>query len=697
MKLFYSVLTVYLFAPIFLFAQSTVQVPDDYATIQEAINASASGDTVIVAPGTYFENLNFKGKDIYLTSNYHFDRDTSFISTTIIDGSNHTEPDTGSVVQFRSGETRNAVLQGFTITGGTGTLNYNTSENLYFRTGGGVLIDHASPTIRHNIITGNQSTDQTGSSGAGGGGIRAGESQAEISYNIITHNKGGYAGGVMLAFSEGLLFKNNLVAYNEAGTTANGGGGVYIDWESVPIINSTIVHNTSGGDGGGMIITGAKNSKIVNSIIYNNSASPASTSQQIFLRFNGTSDISYSNIQGGASGIGNLDVEPSFSDTLHFVLTEESQCVDAGNPLPVYYDVEDPNDPGNALFPAQGGLRNDLGWHGGNTNPAVSASTIILNPAINKTYLASGTDTLEIAAEVYAANVGLDAYIFSNDVGLVDTVSMADISGTIDTVSFFGKWPVPVGEKDYTIHLSAYLPDSGYYVALENAAKFSTKGPIKLDYFTYSSGDTLANPGDRLPFKMTLRNFGQTETVASVSVIFKRIEGQFIRAHANIGLPEQPFGDIDAGEAIERSVVLRIDDDAPVGTKQSLEMEVTSGGTTFWLDTLTVEIKEVTTDIISDNQEIPEEIQLLRNYPNPFNPSTTIVFNVVEPGMTELIVYDLLGRNVNTLVNSYHAPGTYRVQWGGRDSNGNSVGSGLYFYTLKSGGRTLTRKMTLLK
>ncbi len=679
MKLFISVFLLFLLTPFFLIAQSTVHVPDDYATIQDAINGSESGDTVIVSPGTYLENINFKGKDIYLTSNYYFDRDTSFISTTIIDGSDHTDPDTGSVVQFRNEETRNAVLQGFTITGGTGTRNYNTSENLYFRTGGGILIDHASPTIRHNIITGNSSTDETGSSGAGGGGIRAGQSQADISYNIITYNKGGYAGGVMLAFSEGLLFKNNLVAYNEAGTTANGGGGVYIDWENVPIINSTIVHNTSGGDGGGMIITGAKKSIIVNSIIYNNTANPNSTSQQIFLRFDGTSDISYSNIQGGAAGIGNLDIEPLFSDTLHFALTEESQCIDAGNPLPVYYDAEDPNSLGNALSPAQGGLRNDLGWQGGNANSRVSASNIILNPALNKLYLAPGTDTLKIAAEINATNVKLDAYIFSNDLGLVDTVSMVENGVTDDNVGFFGKWFVPVGEKVYTIHLSAYLPDSGYYIALENAATFSTKGPVKLDYYTYSSDDTLANPGDKLPFKMTLRNFGQTETIASVSVNFKRIEGQFITAQTRIGLPEQAFGDIDAGEAIERSLVLRIDDDAPVGTKQSLEMVVSSAGKTFWLDTLTKEIKEITTGIISINEEKPEEIQLLKNYPNPFNPYTTIVFNIREPGMTELIIYDLLGRNVNTLVSSYYAPGTYRVQWGGRDSNGNSVGQGFIF------------------
>jgi hypothetical protein len=117
---------------------SIIHVPAKYSKIQYAINNSKNGDTIIVAPGRYFENINFKGKEIVLASNYILDKDVNHISSSIIDGSKPTTSDSGSVVLFVSKEDQSSVLQGFTITGGTGTKTYNTNENLYFRTGGGI-------------------------------------------------------------------------------------------------------------------------------------------------------------------------------------------------------------------------------------------------------------------------------------------------------------------------------------------------------------------------------------------------------------------------------------------------------------------------------------------------------------------------------------------------------------------------------
>ncbi len=81
------------------------------------------GDTVLVAEGTYSENINFKGKAITVASQFILDQDTSHISATIIDGSQHTNPDSGSVVYMISGEDTTSVLTGFTITGGNGTAS----------------------------------------------------------------------------------------------------------------------------------------------------------------------------------------------------------------------------------------------------------------------------------------------------------------------------------------------------------------------------------------------------------------------------------------------------------------------------------------------------------------------------------------------------------------------------------------------
>ncbi len=81
-----------------------LNVPLNYSSIQAAIDSSQNGDMVLVAEGTYLENINFKGKAITVASHFILDQDTSHISATIIDGSQHSHPDSGSVVYFMSGE-----------------------------------------------------------------------------------------------------------------------------------------------------------------------------------------------------------------------------------------------------------------------------------------------------------------------------------------------------------------------------------------------------------------------------------------------------------------------------------------------------------------------------------------------------------------------------------------------------------------
>tara|TARA_Y100001970_G_scaffold47176_1_gene59572 strand:- start:57 stop:1052 length:996 start_codon:yes stop_codon:yes gene_type:complete len=94
---------------------------------------------------------------------------------------------------------------------------------------------------------------------------------------------------------------------------------------------------------------------------------------------------------------------------------------------------------------------------------------------------------------------------------------------------------------------------------------------------------------------------------------------------------------------------------------------------------------------------IPLKYNLSQNYPNPFNPSTKISFDLIEGGKSTLIVYNLLGKKINTLVNTTLNSGHHSIDWNGLDYNGQSVASGVYFYELRSGDFIAKKKMLLLR
>src|SRR4030042_3122284 len=153
-----------------------INIPADQTTIQSGIDAAVSGDTVLVAEGTWYENINFKGKAITRASRFILDGDTSHISRTIIDGSQASNPDSASVVYMCSGEDTTSVLMGFTITGGEGTdfirkLIDGTSRNE--RAGGGVFIKASGGKITHNIIEENHVGGNGGPDYQFGGGVYA--------------------------------------------------------------------------------------------------------------------------------------------------------------------------------------------------------------------------------------------------------------------------------------------------------------------------------------------------------------------------------------------------------------------------------------------------------------------------------------------------------------------------------------------
>ncbi|MCP4725917.1 MAG: T9SS type A sorting domain-containing protein, partial [bacterium] len=97
------------------------------------------------------------------------------------------------------------------------------------------------------------------------------------------------------------------------------------------------------------------------------------------------------------------------------------------------------------------------------------------------------------------------------------------------------------------------------------------------------------------------------------------------------------------------------------------------------------------------NSQLPDKFDLAQNYPNPFNPVTTIKFQIPEVTSVSIVVYNVLGQEVRTLVNEVKDVGFHSVRWNGRNNLGINVGQGVYIYRIKAGKFILTRKMLLIK
>jgi len=239
--------------------------PADFNNIQAAIYDANNGDEIIVADGIYTGNgnrdIDFNGLDITV-------RSENGPTNCIID-CNATLGELHRAFTFNFGEGPNSIVKGFTIING------------YALNGGAIHCDGSSPTVSHCIIAYNNAD-------ANGGGIYCNAGSPTV---------------------------NNCIIFGNSADANEGGGGIYCDAASPAIINCTVTGNsTNGSAGGGISCVNGSNPMIRNSIFW------ADSPNEISLQGGSSASISYCDVQGGASGVSNIDTDPLFIYTYPFFL-----------------------------------------------------------------------------------------------------------------------------------------------------------------------------------------------------------------------------------------------------------------------------------------------------------------------------------------------------------------------------------------
>ncbi len=221
------------------------------------------------------------------------------------------------------------------------------------------------------------------------------------------------------------------------------------------------------------------------------------------------------------------------------------------------------------------------------------------------------------------------------------------------------------------------------------AAAFATAGPVTYAGFEFADpyGDTVLAPGADLSLKIGIRHMGDTGLITNVSARVSAVDS-LVDA---VSVPTVNWGTLFPGDMIYYStdfVSLSLGAGRTGGSTASFVIDISSNGFPLWRDTISL----VVTGVEGTEISLPTHYALEQNFPNPFNPSTTIRYSLPEMSYVTLTMFNALGQRVATLVDGEVAAGYHEVHF-----DAARLASGVYVYRLAAGAQVLARKLILLR
>jgi hypothetical protein len=623
-----------------------LHVPASYPTIQAAVDAAAFGDTILVAPGTYQENILIQGKskNIFLMSNFIFSGDTNDINNTIIDASQPQNPNFGMGVLFKNQDTAKAIrpeITGFTITGGTG----------YYKTyGGGIYTNGSVPVIKYNHI---QDCSITGTQ-PNGGGIYIGGADPDkiclISHNVIKNctvtsaTSGVEANGAGMSLNSvkaviednkitGNIITGNLIA------NSNGGGifyGSFIPPEFQPFIsikNNEILNNTIQSwhaEGGGVWLSdnnGYTSDTIEGNTISNNEVSTLSS-------------------PGHALGGGIIIYNPNEGSVISNNTISDNRAFDGpvgserwGGGIYLYRDPALPMDYNSVI------QKNRITGNTADAGAGIACQTIgvrLLNNFI------SGNQ-----AEMRGGAI----YLY----GSTNPSTVAEfINNTITSNSATGQ-----GGEAGSIYFQ-----SNINVLLMNNIFYGNQAQIS-DEISISAGTVQIHNCDINTGEITGTWTGENNFYSDPEYIDEMSWDCW-----NQDAPCSNTG-IDKITAFNQLFDAPPDD---INNNPRPQDDI--------IDVGAVEVNLCYVGL----PEVSSHQSTVSSYPNPFKDRTTFEYVLEESGMVSLEIFNQVGQKVAELVSEQQTAGTRQVPW-----NADGMPAGVYYYSLTSGKQADTGKIIIVK